>query len=133
MQHGCGGACSFFGVRVRYGRGHAAPLDQGEGECTAGEGGGAAGEGGRLPRQAAGAARAAGGGGAAGTLPHRLSGAVGVAEFGAGLDCLGFRAPLRLGESDGCNYGFVPYSGTVVLLPRGGCSFVRKAMYVQVA
>ena len=133
MQHGCGEACSFFGVRVRYGRGHAAPLDQGEGECTAGEGGGAAGEGGRLPRQAAGAARAAGGGGAAGTLPHRLSGAVGVAEFGAGLDCLGFRAPLRLGESDGCNYGFVPYSGTVVLLPRGGCSFVRKAMYVQVA
>ena len=31
-----------------------------------------------------------------------------MAEFGAGLDCLGFRAPLRLGESDGCNYGFVP-------------------------
>ena len=53
--------------------------------------------------------------------------------LGAGLDCLGFRAPLRLGESDGCNYGFVPYSGTVVLLPRGGCSFVRKAMHMQVA
>ena len=69
----------------------------------------------------------------AGMLPHRLSGAVGVAEFGAGLDCLGFRAPLRLGESDGCNYGFVPYSGTIVLLPRGGCSFVRKAMHMQVA
>ena len=131
MQHGCGEACSFFGVRVRYGRGHAMPLDQGEGECAAGEGRGAAGEGGRLPRQAAGAASAAGG--RAGTLPHRLSGAVGVAEFGAGLDCLGFRAPLRLGESDGCNYGFVPYSGTVVLLPRGGCSFVHKAMHMQVA
>ena len=119
MQHGCGEVCSFFGVRVRYGRGHATPLDQGEGECAAGEGEGAAGEGGRLPRQ--------------GMLQHRLSGAVGVAEFGAGLDCLGFRAPLRLGESDGCNYGFVPYSGTVVLLPRGGCSFVRKAMHMQVA
>ena len=132
MQHGCGEVCSFFGVRVRYGRGHATPLDQGEGECAVGgEGEGAAGEGGRLPRPAAGAASAAGG--AAGMLPHRLSGAVGVAEFGAGLDCLGFRAPLRLGESDGCNYGFVPYSGTIVLLQRGGCSFVHKAMHMQVA
>ena len=153
VQHGCGEACTFFGVRVRYGRGHAhaAPSGggghQGEGECAAGEGGGAAGEGGHQLREAverrmrskaagaagaAGVAGAAGGGGAAGTLPHRLSGAVGVAEFGAGLDCLRRRAPLRLGERDGCDYSSVPYSGSVVLLPRGGCSFVRKAIYAQV-
>ena len=149
VQHGCGEACAFFGVRVRYGPGHAAPSGggghQGEGECAAGEGGGAAGEGGHQLREAVerrmrskaagagGAAGAAGGGGAADTLPHKLPGAVGVAEFGAGLDCLRRRAPLRLGERDGCDYSSVPYSGSVVLLPRGGCSFVRKAIYAQVA
>jgi hypothetical protein len=154
VQHGCGEVCTFFGVRVRYGRGHAAPpgggSHQGEGECAAGEGGGTAGEGGHQLKEAverrmrsnaagaagaadAGVAGAAGAGGTAGTLPHRLSGAVGVAEFGAGLDCLRRRAPLRLGEHDGCDYSSVPYSGSVVLLPRGGCSFVRKAMYAQVA
>ena len=59
-----------------------------------------------------------------------------LAPQGAGLyvEVIDVKGNLqRLGESDGCNYGFVPYSGTVVLLPRGGCSFVRKAMYVQVA
>ena len=157
VQHGCGEACTFFGVRVRYGPGLAAPSggggQQGEGECAAGEGGSAAGEGGqlreaverRMRSNAAGAAGAAGvagavgvdgaaaGGGEAGALPHRLSGEVGVAEFGAGLDCLRRRAPLRLGEHDGCDYSSVPYSGSIVLLPRGGCSFVRKAMYAQAA
>ena len=65
-------------------------------------------------------------------LPHRVTGHLGVAEFGAPLDCLKRRAPVVRGDGDGCGFASVSYAGAVAVLPRGGCSFVSKAMHAQV-
>ena len=108
-EHGCAQRCSFFGVRLRYGA--ALPQVSDAGECA---------------DAAAAAAPAA-------ALPHRLSGVVGLAEFGAPLRCLRLSGPLRLGGR-GCDArGDTRLRGGIVLVERGGCSFARKARRAQEA
>ena len=64
-------------------------------------------------------------------LPHKVTGQIGVAEFGAPLDCLAKRVPVVRGDGDGCSFASVSYAGSVAVLPRGGCSFVSKAVHAQ--